>query len=112
SAVCGQGEQIVCGQGEQIVCGQEEQIVCGQEEQIVCGQGEQREQVTLLWERLTSNINCVAFAPDGSLLANGGDDALIQIWNVTSKTLVQTLAGQGSAVHAMAWSPDGKLLAS
>src|SRR5258708_3280562 len=67
---------------------------------------------TLLWERLTSNINCLAFAPDGSLLANGGDDALIQIWNVTSETLVQTLADQGGAVHAMDWSPDGKLLAS
>src|SRR5947209_7637193 len=47
-----------------------------------------------------------------SLLTSGGDDALIQIWHVTSETLVQTLAGQGGAVHALAWSPDGKLLAS
>src|SRR5439155_583413 len=58
------------------------------------------------------SINAVAFAPDGSMLASGGDNALIQFWNVTSGTNMQTLADQGGAVHAIAWSSDGKQLAS
>ena len=68
---------------------------------------------TLLWAGgPTGGINCLAFAPDGRLLVTGGNDPLIRFWDPKSGTKVQTLASQGGAVYSLAWSPNGRLLAS
>ncbi len=80
---------------------------------VVCGQGEQRGQVSLLWASwVTDNIESLAFAPDGRMLASGGDNATVQLWDTASGAHRQTLSGQNGPVFALAWSPDGSLLAS
>ncbi|MHA2334001.1 MAG: WD40 domain-containing protein [Candidatus Hodarchaeales archaeon] len=54
----------------------------------------------------------VAFSPDEQLLATGGGDGLIKLWDVTSGKLIQTLTGYTSSLMEVVFSPDGTLLAS
>jgi WD40 repeat protein len=67
----------------------------------------------------------VAFAPDGNMLATGDTDSRVQLWDVASGRLLNTLIGkpprpsnpllrEGSweGVASLAFSPDGVLLAA
>jgi WD40 repeat protein len=54
----------------------------------------------------------VAFSPDGRLLAAGGYDYTVRLWDVESGEQIAVLPGHGDTVDAVAFSPDGKLLAS
>lgn len=53
----------------------------------------------------------VTFSPDGQLLASGGTDETIKIWQPDG-TLRQTLSGHSGAVTSVSFSPDGQNLAS
>ncbi|MGK7900204.1 MAG: trypsin-like peptidase domain-containing protein, partial [Hormoscilla sp.] len=57
-------------------------------------------------------VGSVAFSPDGQLLASGGPDKTIKIWNLRSGRLLRTLTGHSRDVISVAISPDGQLLAS
>jgi WD40 repeat protein len=67
-------------------------------------------------ERATLNaghwVNSVAFAPDGKTLASGGSDTSIRIWEVQTGKETLRLDGHRGLIVALAFSPDGKLLAS
>ncbi len=54
----------------------------------------------------------VAFSPDGSMLATGGDDPLVHLWDVRTGKLVRELEQNvGNAVWAIEFSRDGRILA-
>ena len=57
-------------------------------------------------------VLCVAFSPDGTVLATGGGDKEIRLWDMWTNTPVQTLTRHRHWVQALAWSPDGLRLAS
>jgi len=68
--------------------------------------------------RAGGGLNAVTFSPDSALLATGGGDKAVKIWEVATGKLVRTLTGHAglrgwnSSVLAVAFSPSGELLAS
>jgi len=55
---------------------------------------------------------CVAFSPDGRMMATGGNDKKIRLWDAENSQLKATFLGHEGSVSSLAWSPDGKVLAS
>jgi WD40 repeat protein len=56
-------------------------------------------------------VRSIAFSRD-NVLASGGDDGVITLWDVVAGTQLGTLVKQDGAVYSVAFSPDGKTLAS
>lgn len=46
------------------------------------------------------------------MLASGGDDNVVRLWEIGSGPEVAVLTGHRSAVACVAFSPDGRLLAT
>jgi WD40 repeat protein len=57
-------------------------------------------------------VNSVNHAPNGSLLASGGRDATVRLWDAQTGDLLRTLVNPSEAVNSVSFSPDGRLLAS
>ncbi len=56
-------------------------------------------------------VLCVAFSPDGQILASGSRDSSISLWRVADGALLQNVR-YSSQVWSLAYSPDGNTLAS
>jgi WD40 repeat protein len=62
-----------------------------------------------------SSIGTIAFSPNGDRIATGSADHLVKVWNTNGLGAIRTLGGiegHTGEVSALAWSPDGGLLAS
>lgn len=57
-------------------------------------------------------VNSVCFHPGGSLIASGGDDKNVQLFNLKHQHVEKILTGHKAVIWSVAFSPDGKLLAS
>jgi sugar lactone lactonase YvrE len=63
--------------------------------------------------RAKARVHGVAAASaDGQWLAYAGPNHAVQLWNVTADKLREPLAGHAEPLNAIAFSPDGKVLAS
>jgi WD40 repeat protein len=54
----------------------------------------------------TDIVWSVAFSPDGKELASASQEGSIKLWDVEKRTLITTLNGQATSLFAMAFSPD------
>jgi WD40 repeat protein len=54
----------------------------------------------------------VAFSPDGKVVASGGVDGKIRLWEATSGKLLRQWRAHAGGVRALTFAPDGNSLAS
>ncbi len=57
-------------------------------------------------------VHCLAYSPDGTMLASGSFDHTVKLWNPDTGQLIATCAGHSGEVISVAFCPDGQLLAS
>jgi COMPASS component SWD3 len=57
-------------------------------------------------------VNAVTFSPDGSLLAAGGHDRTVRLWDAEWGRETAVLTGHADWVRCLAFSPDGRTLVS
>ncbi|HEY7426893.1 MAG TPA: protein kinase, partial [Gemmataceae bacterium] len=59
-----------------------------------------------------TEVQGVAFSPDGERLASAGGDGTVKIWNSRTGKVMQTFPAHSDSVVSVAFHPDGKHLAS
>lgn len=59
-----------------------------------------------------SQLLALAFSPDGQLLATGGEDNAIGLWQTRTGDLLRTLEGPTGSIRSVTFSPNGYLLAA
>lgn len=57
-------------------------------------------------------IWAVAISPDGKIIASGGSEQPINLWDADTGKLLRTLTEHSGSIYTVAFSPDGKTLAS
>ncbi len=57
-------------------------------------------------------VRCLAYSPDGRMLASGSDDQTIKLWHLDRGRERHTLTGPQDWVCTVAFAPDGKTLAA
>ncbi|RYP60434.1 hypothetical protein DL770_009990 [Monosporascus sp. CRB-9-2] len=57
-------------------------------------------------------IRSVCFSPDGKYLATGGEDELIRVWDIASRTIRNIFSGHGQIIYSVDFARDGQTIAS
>jgi WD40 repeat protein len=55
-------------------------------------------------------VQAIAFSPDGRVLATGGRETGVELWDATAGTKMPDVYGSRGPVTALAFSPDSKLI--
>ncbi|MBN9119507.1 MAG: WD40 repeat domain-containing protein [Planctomycetes bacterium] len=74
--------------------------------------GESPKAIGVLKSRVGFGIRSIAFSPDGKLLAFGGCDHSVRVWDPTAQKEQFRANDHRGDVRSVAFSPDGRLLAS
>ncbi len=67
---------------------------------------------TLLWEKdQPSEVECVAFSPDGKRFVTGDEEFMVTVWDTQTGNVVKQFEVD-SGLDGITWSHDGKLIAA
>lgn len=76
-------------------------------------------QLVAKWHAHDGPINEVAFSPDGTKIASAsgaykvpGKERTLKVWDIASQAMLLNISGYRDWAVSVAWSPDGKMLAS
>ncbi|MDK3161977.1 PKD domain-containing protein, partial [Kamptonema cortianum] len=70
------------------------------------------QQVVMPLSGFSANVNAVAWNPTAPIVALGGDEGVIRLFDPASGAIIATLSGHTGAVNALAWLNNGSLLVS
>jgi WD40 repeat protein len=70
------------------------------------------EEVKTLAPARKTPVYVIAFSPDGTLLAAGGNSKLVQVWDLARGALVREFPGHTDQIWMVVFFPDGKHLIS
>ena len=65
-----------------------------------------------IYKLIHSYFQCVKFHPNCNYIATGGADRVVRLWSVHDGQSVRLFQGHKAGIFALAFSHDGKLLAS
>ena len=57
-------------------------------------------------------VKCLCCSPDRKILASGGSDNQVILWNIYNGEKINILKGHSCSVNSLSFSPDGKILAT
>ncbi|XP_055594571.1 periodic tryptophan protein 2 homolog [Uranotaenia lowii] len=72
----------------------------------------QSEQYIMKQQGHSTGLNCVTYSPDGQLLATGGLDGKVKLWNISNGFCFVTFSEHSSSVMAIEFSGNKKFFAS
>lgn len=64
------------------------------------------------WVRRMTHIRRIAWSPEGHLLVGAGYNGSVYVWDVSEGKQHQRLEGHDGVIMSVAWSPDGRQLAT
>jgi len=80
--------------------------------EVVCGMKMWPQQLLQLHGH-DSEVNSVAFSPNGSKIVSGSDDKTIQVWDAsTGVEMLPPIQGHNSVIHSVAFLPNGSKIVS
>lgn len=74
----------------------------------------------LTWDQVSVNdlaghkgwVRAIGYDPDGKLLASGGDDKIVRLWDVDKRTCIKEISGFHGLVSGVAFSLSGRYIAA
>lgn len=61
---------------------------------------------------LQGGVYALDYSPDGGILASGGQDGVIRLWDLATRQVLREMPGHTEFVRWLRYSPDGKWLAT